>query len=184
MYRTRPEKIYVGSAATIPKSGFRKDLLPEIKLRFNKSRFDLGQITKSDDAVDVLKRILGRQIETQEFMIVLFLDRAMNVVGFYRHTVGSTNACLLDIKMIAGLATKLLADSVILSHNHPSGNLTPSEGDKKVSGKLRDALKFFDIKLLDHIIVTKDGYYSFADSGILGIGSLRRIRTDFDNSIG
>ena len=183
MYRTSPE-IYVGSTQPVPKSGFRKDLLPEIKLRFNKSRFDLGKVSSSDDAAGVLKRILGRRIETQEYMTALFLDRANNAIGFYRHTVGSTNASLIDLKMIAGLASKLLASGVILCHNHPSGSLKPSDADIRNTGKLRDALKLLDISLLDHIIVTRDGQYSMADDGILGVGSRRQgIRVDFDNAI-
>ncbi len=184
MYRTSPEEIYVGSTKTIPKSGFRKNLLPEIKLRFNKSRFDLGKISKSDDAVEVLKKILGRRIETQEFMTAIFLDRSNNAIGFYRHTVGTVNASLVDLKMITGLASKLLASGIIMCHNHPSGNLKPSDADTRITGKLRDALKLLDITLLDHIIITRDGHTSLAEQGILGTGSPQRIRTEFDNVMG
>jgi len=173
MYPARPDTIYIGSVKPLPKSGFRKDLLPEIKLRFNRSRFDLGQITKSEDAVQVLKRILGRQIETQEFMTAIFLNRANHPVGFYRHTMGGTGGTILDVKMICGLATKLLASNVILCHNHPSGNTKPSEADITVTRKLREALKTMDITLLDHIIVTRDGQFSMSDQGILGIGYSR-----------
>jgi uncharacterized membrane protein YcgQ (UPF0703/DUF1980 family) len=78
---------------------------------------------------------------------------------------------MVDVELLTAVAVKTLAKAVIISHNHPSGNLTPSEADRSLTRNVVKALKFFDITLLDHIIVTKNGYYSFnekAESSIMG----------------
>ena len=76
--------------------------------------------------------------------------------------IGSGLMLLVDITPSFSLAS-----SIIICHNHPSGNREPSEADKRITSKIKDAASFFDISLLDHLIVTQDGYYSFADSGEL-----------------
>lgn len=191
-YKTIPETLYIGMA--IPKTGFKKSsLLPEIKVRFNKSRYDLGKATDPKDVIDVLRKIVGRSVETQEFFIVLYFSRSMEVIGFNRHTVGIHHACIVDPKMIAATASKVLATSVIICHNHPSGNLKPSDADKDITAKIKKALDYLGIRLLDHIIITRDGFKSFADEKILGIGhypgcrglsGMNSNKDDFDNSIG
>jgi len=191
-YKTIPETVYIGMA--IPKTGFKKSsLLPEIKIRFNKSRYNLGKVTGSKDVVDVLRKIVGRRIETQEFFIVLYLSRSMEVIGFNRHTIGTQHATIVDIKMIAAGGIKILANAVIICHNHPSGNLTPSEADKKLTEDIKKELNYSGIRLLDHIIITRDGFFSFADEkipeighypGCRGLSGMSTNKDDFDNCIG
>jgi len=187
-YKTIPETVYIGMA--IPKTGFKKNsLLPEIKIRFNKSRYELGKVKGSKDVIDVLRKIVGRSIETQEFFIVLYFNRSMDVIGFNRHTIGIQHSVLVDPKMIAATASKVLATSVIVCHNHPSGNLEPSEADKLLTSKIKKALDYLGIQLLDHIIITRNGFKSFADENIPGIGHYPGCRLlfgsiDFDNCIG
>jgi len=191
-YKTIPEIHYIGMA--IPKTGFKKSsLLPEIKIRFNKSRYELGKVTGSKDVIDVLRKIVGRSIETQEFFIVLYFSQSMEVIGFMRHTIGTQHSTIVDIKMIAAAGIKILAKSVIICHNHPSGGLEPSDADRKLTGDIKKELNYSGIQLLDHIIITRDGFTSLADENILGIGhypGCRRVsgvitnKDDFDNCIG
>jgi purine-nucleoside phosphorylase len=141
--------------------------VPEMKIRMNKGKaFDVKKITSSKDTYEILKRIYGRNL-IQENFIVLLLNRANKLIGYYRHTVGSSWSTIADIPMIVGLATKAIAHSVIVSHNHPSQTLSPSEADVNLTQNIRKALNAVGIALLDHIIFTSDGYYSFADEGVL-----------------
>ena len=144
-----------------------KAFVPEIKIRMNKGKaFDVKKVTSSKDIYAILKRIYGRNT-IQENFIMLLLNRANKLIGYYRHTIGSSSATIVDIPMIIGLATKALAQGVVISHNHPSGSLFPSEPDKELTKSLSQALKTVKIVLLDHVIFTTEGYYSFADEGTL-----------------
>jgi DNA repair protein RadC len=156
-----------------------KPFVPEMKIRMNKGKaFDVKKITSSFEAYEILKRIYGRDLH-QEHFIVLLLNKVNNLIGYYRHTVGSSSATIADIPMIVGLATKAIAQGVIISHNHPSGVIKPSEADLTMTQSIHDALKTVRIKLLEHIIFTNKGYYSFADEGALnGINNNTMITID------
>lgn len=144
-----------------------KPFVPEMKIRMNKGKtFDIEKITSSKDTYQILKRIYGRNL-IQENFIVLLLNRSNKLIGYYRHTLGTSYATIADIPMIIGLATKAIAHGVIISHNHPSGNTSPSDADREITKKINKALMIVSISLLDHIIFTSDGYYSFADEGVL-----------------
>ncbi|NVO09048.1 MAG: hypothetical protein HXX16_03710 [Bacteroidales bacterium] len=156
-----------------------KAFVPEIKIRMNKGKaFDVKKVTSSGDIYAILKRIYGRNT-IQENFIMLLLNRANKLIGYYRHTIGSSSATIVDIPMIIGLATKALAQAVVISHNHPSGSLFPSEPDKELTKNLSQALKTVKIVLLDHVIYTTEGYYSFADEGTLnGLNDTAMITTE------
>lgn len=144
-----------------------KSFVPEIKIRMNKGKaFDVKKVTSSRDVYEILKRIYGRNPIQENFIMLLF-NRANNLIGYYRHTIGSSSATIVDIPMIVGLATKALAQGVVVSHNHPSGSLSPSDPDKELTRNLVQALKTVKINLLDHVIYTPVGYYSFGDEGVL-----------------
>ncbi|QXP69371.1 JAB domain-containing protein [Polaribacter sp. R2A056_3_33] len=106
-------------------------------------------------------------IELQEEFKVLLLNRNNEVLGIYPLSKGGVSGTFVDVKLVFSVALKCNASSIIVAHNHPSGNLKPSETDKNLTEKLRVTGNYLDIKLLDHIIVTKNDYYSFADNGIL-----------------
>ena len=163
-YRQTKELVIFGLNG-IPKEG-----VPELKLRFNKGhKVSLGKITQSSIAADLIRRLYVRgSIELQEAFIVLYLNQQSNVIGYYRHTVGNINMVMVDIRLIMGAALKCAAVGMILSHNHPSGNPKPSEADKTMTRKVEAAAKIFDIQVLDHVIVTKESFYSFADEGLIG----------------
>jgi len=106
-------------------------------------------------------------IEYVEAFKVLLLSRANRVLGVYQLSIGGTTGTLVDPKLVFTAALKANACSIILAHNHPSGALKPSHQDKEITKKLIGAGKFLDIMVLDHLIITTEGYYSFADSGDL-----------------
>lgn len=106
-------------------------------------------------------------IELQEEFKILLLNRANNVLGIYNLSRGGTTGTVVDAKLVFSVALKCNASSIIIAHNHPSGNLTPSEADKTITNKLKQAGKLLDIALLDHLIVTKENFYSFLDEGLL-----------------
>jgi len=107
------------------------------------------------------------QIDYREEFMVLYLDRKHGIIGHHLHSTGSDVATIVSVKQLIAIALKVNACALILMHNHPSGQLCPSENDRALTKEVKEAAKFFDISLLDHLIVTSDGYYSFADEGIL-----------------
>jgi DNA repair protein RadC len=104
---------------------------------------------------------------TQEVFAVLFLNQANKINHFEIISKGGITGTVADPRIILKKALEENATSIILSHNHPSGNLQPSRADEALTQKIKEAARYFDIKVMDHIIVSEEGYYSFADEGIL-----------------
>jgi DNA repair protein RadC len=102
-----------------------------------------------------------------EVFAVMFLNQANKVNHFEVISEGGITGTVADPRIILKKALEHDAVSVILSHNHPSGSLKPSRADEMLTGKIKEAAKYFDIRVIDHIIVSEDGYYSFADEGLL-----------------
>lgn len=115
----------------------------------------------------VLNKWEADLIEMQEEVKVLLLNRNNKVLGIYSLAKGGITACVVDVRIILAVALKALATGIILIHNHPSGNLTPSKDDRKITEQLNASCKLLGISLLDHLIITKNDYFSFADEGIL-----------------
>lgn len=106
-------------------------------------------------------------IEMQEEVKLLLLNRNNKVLGIHSLAKGGLTACVVDVRIILSIALKCLATGIILVHNHPSGNLKPSHDDLRVTNQLNDGCKLLNIQLLDHLIITKHDYFSFADEGLL-----------------
>ncbi len=123
----------------------------------------LGKITCSQDSFAELETSY-KDLEVEEFW-VLFLNRGNKVIGKFRVGIGGVTGVIVDPKIIYKKALNLMATGIILSHNHPSGNLRPSKHDIQVTKKLLEGGKHFDIVVYDHIIVAGKQYYSFADEG-------------------
>jgi len=104
---------------------------------------------------------------TQEVFAVIFLNQANKINHFDIISEGGITGTVADPRIILKLALQHEAVSLVLCHNHPSGNLRPSRADEALTHKIKEAARYFDIKVLDHIIVSNEGYYSFADQGIL-----------------
>ncbi|WP_319480256.1 JAB domain-containing protein [uncultured Draconibacterium sp.] len=124
------------------------------------------KITCSGDAYAVFRENWDdMKIGIVEQFKVMLLSRANKVLGVYTHSTGGQSGTVVDRKLIFATALKSGACSVIFAHNHPSGNLQPSEQDKNLQCKLEECGKILDISVLDHIILsgTDGGYYSFAD---------------------
>jgi DNA repair protein RadC len=102
-----------------------------------------------------------------ELFYVAYLNRSNGVLRCEMLSKGGISGTVVDIKLILNRAILLKASGILLSHNHPSGNLQPSEEDKEITKKIKEGSRIFDIQLLDHIIVGHSEYFSFADEGIL-----------------
>lgn len=126
------------------------------------------KISSVKDCYKLLKELWNENtIEMQEEFKVLLLNRGNKVIGIYEASAGGITGTVADPRLILAAAIKSLAVSIILSHNHPSGNLKPSRADEELTQKIKVAASYHDIKVIDHIIITSEGYYSFADEGVL-----------------
>lgn len=126
------------------------------------------KITSSRDAHEVLKRVWNDSvIELCEQFKVIFTNRANKVLGVFEVSTGGIAGTVADPKLIFVAALKAGATGLILSHNHPSGNLTPSHADIELTKKIKEGGRLLEIQVLDHIIITSESYYSFADEGLL-----------------
>lgn len=125
----------------------------------------LPGIQSSQNAAKVISPLL-RDLPHEECW-VLYLNRANKLISKDRLSIGGVTATVVDVKIIIKAALEKLASSIILVHNHPSGNPHPGENDKMQTKILKDAASLFDITLLDHLIIAGDGYFSFADDGII-----------------
>jgi DNA repair protein RadC len=127
-------------------------------------------VKSSVDAYKVLKEFYSTDtIAMVERFNVLYLSNSNRVTGVYKLSKGGITGTIADIRLILGTALKTLATGIILSHNHPSGNLCPSVADKELTQRLHKAAKLMDLKILDHLILSPEEgqYYSFADKGEL-----------------
>ena len=126
------------------------------------------KILSSGDAVDIFRQIWEKDtINANEQAYVLFLNKNNKPKGFYHHSSGGIDGTIMDVQMICGMAIKSLSKGVIIAHNHPSQNTQPSDADKRITQQLKEALKLFNIQLLDSLILTENSSLSFADEGIL-----------------
>jgi DNA repair protein RadC len=140
----------------------------EIKVSYSNTNLERIKVTNSQILYNlVLKQWDLDLIEFQEEVKIVLLNRANIVLGIYEMSKGGTSGTVVDIKIILGIALKCNASSIVITHNHPSGTLEPSEPDKSITKKLKEACRILDLNLLDHLIITGQGYYSFSDNLIL-----------------
>jgi DNA repair protein RadC len=122
-------------------------------------------MTNSNDVANYLQSLLKDY--RHEVFAVLFLNRANKINHFQIVSEGGITGTVADPRIILKKALEEDAVGIILCHNHPSGSLKPSGADQELTRKIKEAAKFFDIKVLDHLIVSDAGFYSFSDEGIL-----------------
>jgi DNA repair protein RadC len=126
------------------------------------------QIISSKDAYDILLHYWNPgKIELIEEFKVIYMNRANRVLRIMNVSSGSFTATVADARIILVPAIKMPTSGIILAHNHPSGQLKPSQADIDLTSKIMNCAKMFDIRLADHVIVTNESYYSFADQGLL-----------------
>ncbi len=129
------------------------------------SSLERSIVTTSKDVADYLQsRLMDYR---HEVFGVLFLNRANKVNHFEIVSIGGITATIADPRVILKKALESDAVNLILCHNHPSGSLRPSRADEALTAKIKEAAGYFDIRVVDHIIVSEEGYYSFADEGLL-----------------
>lgn len=123
------------------------------------------KITSSKDAYDAIRQHL-LDLQHEQFWVLL-LNRANEVIKQVQISTGGVSGTVADPKIIFKAALEELASGIILVHNHPSGNIQPSQADRDLTRKVKEAGKFLDLPILDHLIFTDSAYFSFADEGIL-----------------
>ena len=125
-------------------------------------------IKSSSDVYEILLHYWDQdKIDLLEEFKVLFLNRSNRVLQIYNVSSGGITGTVADPRLILAVALKVGACSMMLAHNHPSTSLKPSKADEELTNKIKYAAQFHDIKVLDHVIVSSEGYYSFADEGVL-----------------
>ncbi|MGQ9620156.1 MAG: RadC family protein [Bacteroidales bacterium] len=124
-----------------------------------------AQIKSSKDVFELTSPLLA-DLQHEEFWI-LFLNRANRVIHRMKLSQGGISGTVTDVRIIMKKALEYLASGIIVCHNHPSGNLTPSDADTRITRKIKEAGALMDIQLLDHLIISEKEYYSFADNGLL-----------------
>lgn len=154
----------------IPGIGKAKALSIIAALELGKRRTMQGALAKkyvqsSADIAEYLRAYIGND-QTEKF-VVIFTNRANKINHIQTISEGGISGTVADPRIILRLALEHRAVNIILSHNHPSGSLRPSRADEQITSKIKEAAKYFDINVMDHIIVAETGYYSFADEGLL-----------------
>lgn len=124
-----------------------------------------SEITSVEQAGEIFIAEIG-DLQHEEFWILL-LNRSNKIIRKERISQGGIAAATVDIKLLVKKALDNYTSSIIISHNHPSGNLTPSQSDIQLTKRIKDAVSFFDIKLLDHLIIAQNKFYSFMEEGLL-----------------
>lgn len=125
---------------------------------------ELVKITSSKLVFEIMQPIIGELVH-EEFW-VLFLNNSNKVLSKTQLSKGGITGTIVDVRLVFKIALEMGATSLILCHNHPSGNLQPSEADKQLTKKIKLAGESLDVKILDHLIITESKYYSFVDEGI------------------
>ena len=137
----------------------------ELGIRRDASNAKKESFTSSNDVAAFLKARL--QYKQQEVFAVIYLNQANKILHYEVVSEGGITGTVADPRIILKKALEHNAVNIIVSHNHPSGNLSPSKADKDLTQKLKEAAQLLELKIIDHIIISNEGYYSFADEGIL-----------------
>lgn len=143
--------------------------ISEITVQYKPAKANRPKIISSSEALSIIRGFFSEDtIELQEQFIAMYLNRANRVIGVYKVSMGGITGTVADPRLILSVALKSAATSIILAHNHPSGNLKPSKADIDLTMKIKTAAQLMDITVLDHLIVTSgEGFLSFADEGLM-----------------
>jgi len=147
------------------------DSVGEVELIYTKKESVLNNLDKikRSSHLDLLFRQIFdiRKIKHSEKVYALYIDNSNKILGYAMISSGGLTASIVDVRIIFQNALLLNATRIILAHNHPSGSLNPSDEDKDLTRRIKEAGKILNISLLDHIIITEYSYYSFADNGLI-----------------
>ncbi len=144
------------------------ETLSEIQVSYKPGFIGSTSINSPHEAFDILDTLFPKEtIALQEQFVVLYLNRANKLIGSYQLSQGGLTATIADIRLILSVGLKTLATGLILAHNHPSGSLKPSNADIALTKKITEAANLMDMEVLDHLIISLEGYYSFSQEGKL-----------------
>lgn len=135
------------------------------KRRKDADVFEKKKITESKDAANFFLPLLG-DLNHEEFWIML-LNRGNKIIDTFMVSQGGISGTVIDVRLILKKALEKIASSLILCHNHPSGNIRPSDADLQITSKIKSAAQIMDIAVLDHIIIGQNKYLSFTDEGMI-----------------
>lgn len=144
------------------------NIVNEIKLSYSRKGNAEKTVLSSFDVQEVFRAHFdGEQIDYKEFFFALYLDQKSKVLGIKKVSECGISSAVVDVRILMQGALLCNASSIIVCHNHPSGNLKPSSQDIAMTGKIKEAAKVLDFTLLDHIILTSESYLSFADEAMI-----------------
>lgn len=143
------------------------NFVAEIEISYKKKvkSSNLKKIAQSSDIYAILKYVWSPNMEFIEESVLLCLNRANKVLGWVKISAGGMHGTVMDQKVIFSIALKCCASAIVIAHNHPSGSLRPSEQDIRITKTIKEGGRLLDIQLIDHLILSGEGYYSFADEG-------------------
>ena len=141
----------------------------ELTVRYKRAATKRVKVTASEEVVTFAREHFYSQeeIESREKFMVMYVDRAGQIYAYETHSEGGLSGCVCDPRMIFRSALLSAASSILLMHNHPSGQKLPSSADKILTSRIVEAGKFLEITVLDHIIITTSEWFSFADESLL-----------------
>lgn len=145
-----------------------KSNLPEVTLKYKSGEFKKSKIHTSRDCYEIVKEMFNSDtLEYIEEFIVLLLNRANNTIGWVKLSSGGITGTVVDVRVLFTIALQSGASSILIAHNHPSGNPKPSNEDLNITKKIKEAGKLLDISLLDHLIIYENSFTSMADEGLI-----------------
>lgn len=124
-------------------------------------------LRNSEDTYEQIKPMFEDVINYKERVVIICVNRANKIIGWNVLSDGGVHASIIDVKIVMQHALLTNSSAIILAHNHPSGTLKPSATDIKITDKVKAACKVMDIEILDHLIITDEGFFSFADEGMI-----------------
>lgn len=145
------------------------NVIHEISLLYQKpTELPCNKISSSRHAYNMLCDNWDMDMAVRESFVAMYLNMQNQVIGLSTISKGGVAGTVVDVRLIFATALKCLASGIIVAHNHPSGNLSPSAADRNLTKKIKQGGELLDVKLLDHVILTPEGdYFSFTDEGLL-----------------
>lgn len=144
------------------------NIVNEIKLSYSRKGNCERSVSSSVDAVDIFREHFDdEEIDYRESFFALYLNQANKVLGIKKISECGISSTLVDVRIIMQAALLCNASGIIVAHDHPSGNLKPSGCDIKMTAQIKEAAKILSMNLLDHVILTSDSHFSFADDGMM-----------------
>lgn len=166
--KTRNLRLHLYAQGESNTTGMKKNLMCELQVRYkHKKRINRVKITQSNDAEILFRGVIKEEISIREVLVALFLNKANYVIGYAVISIGGKAGTVVDNKIILSTALLSGASGIIICHNHPSGNTSPSKQDHAIVKKLHTACNTMDITFLDNLILTEEGYLSFSDEGYM-----------------